>query len=170
MVDPLERYRARERVLARSVLDRLVDDSPDMAIDPHVSVTEQVREMREAIRRDIEALLNTRRCPTTTPATLTELDDALVNYGVDGMVSANLVTDESKARLARIIERRIATFETRLTHVRVTILKSRSMAERALRLRIEASFRLVDGMPPISFESVIDPSIQRFMVEGASNG
>ncbi|MQW89278.1 type VI secretion system baseplate subunit TssE [Sinorhizobium saheli] len=170
MADPLERYRPRDRVLARSILDRLIDDSPDLAADPPASLAEQVREMREAIRRDIEALLNTRRCPRTPPTVLTELGDALVNYGVDGMVSANLVTDESKARLARIIERRIALFETRLTQVRVTILKSRSLAERALRLRIEASFRLIDGMPPISFESVIDPSTQRFMVEGAANG
>lgn len=170
MADPLERYRARERVLARTVLDRLLDDRPEAASDPPTSVTEQVREMREAIRRDIEALLNTRRCPTTPPAAYAELSDTLVNYGVDGMVSANLATDESKARLVRIIERRIATFETRLTDIRVTILKGRSLAERALRLRIEASFRLVDGMPPISFESVIDPSNQRFSVEGASNG
>jgi type VI secretion system protein ImpF len=170
MADPLERYRPRDRVLARSILDRLVDDSPDLSADPPVSLAEQVREMREAIRRDIEALLNTRRRPMTPPTALAELSDALVNYGVDGMVSANLVTDESKARLARIIERRIALFETRLTQIRVTILKSRSITERALRLRIEASFRMIDGMPPISFESVIDPSTQRFMVEGTANG
>lgn len=170
MADPLGRYRPRERVLSRSILDRLLDASPDLPADPPISLTEQVREMREAIRRDIEALLNTRRRPMTPPSALTELGDALVHYGVDGMVSANLVTDESKARLARIIERRIAMFETRLTHIRVTILKSRSITERALRLRIEASFRLMDGMPPISFESVIDPSTQRFTVEGAANG
>jgi type VI secretion system protein ImpF len=170
MVDPLERYRAGERVLARSVLDRLVDNSPDLKSDPPVSLAEQVREMREAIRRDIEALLNTRRRPNSPPAALSDLGDALVNYGVDGMVSANLFTDEAKARLARIIERRIATFETRLAHVRVTILTNRTITDRALRLRIEASFRLIDGMPPISFESVIDPSTQRFLVAGAANG
>lgn len=170
MADPLERVRPRERVLARSVLDRLVDDSPDLAIDPPVSLADQIREMRETIRRDIEALLNTRRCPLSPPSDLKELAGALVNYGVDGMISANLATDVAKARLARAIEKRIGAFETRLANIRVTILKSRSITERALRLRIEASFRLIDGMPPISFESVIDPSTQRFLVEGAGNG
>ncbi|ANL69614.1 type VI secretion system lysozyme-related protein (plasmid) [Rhizobium phaseoli] len=167
MADPLERYRQRDRVLARSILDRLIDEAPDRAVDPPVSFVDQVREMREAIRRDLEALLNTRRCPATPPAALAELKDALVSYGVDGVVSANLMTDEAKLRLATAIERRIALFESRLSDVRVTILKSRTMTERALRLRIQATFRLHEGMPPISFESTIDPSTQRFLVEAA---
>ncbi|MEB2844175.1 type VI secretion system baseplate subunit TssE [Rhizobiales bacterium RZME27] len=168
MVDPLERYRPRDRVLSRSILDRLIDDAPDRDFDPPKSVTDQTREMREAIRRDLESLLNTRRCPSAPPSELSELKDALVSYGVDGMVSANLVTDEAKLSLARMIERRISMFETRLSDVRVTILKSRTMTERALRMRIQASFRLHEGMPPISFESTIDPSTQRFLVEAAN--
>ncbi|TBZ26591.1 type VI secretion system baseplate subunit TssE [Rhizobium leguminosarum] len=167
MVDPLERYRLRDRVLARSILDKLIDEAPDRTVDPPMSFVDQVRDVREAIRRDLEALLNTRRCPATPPAALSELRDALVSYGVDGIVSANLMTDQAKLKLAQAIERRIALFETRLSDVRVTILKSRTMTERALRMRIQATFRLHEGMPPISFESTIDPSTQRFLVEAA---
>lgn len=167
MADPLERYRLRDRVLARSILDRLIDEAPDRAVDPPMSLVDQVRDVREAIRRDLEALLNTRRCPTTPPTALSELKDALVSYGVAGVVSANLMTDQAKLKLAQAIERRIALFETRLSDVRVTILKSRTMTERALRMRIQATFRLHEGMPPISFESTIDPSTQRFLVEAA---
>ncbi|MBY5795132.1 type VI secretion system baseplate subunit TssE [Rhizobium leguminosarum] len=167
MVDPLERYRLRDRVLARSILDRLIDEAPDRTVDPPMSFVDQVRDVREAIRRDLEALLNTRRCPATPPAALSELKDALVSYGVDGIVSANLMTDQAKLKLAQAIERRITLFETRLSDVRVTILKSRTMTERALRMRIQATFSLHEGMPPISFESTIDPSTQRFLVEAA---
>lgn len=167
MVDPLERYRLRDRVLARSILDRLIDEAPDRTVDPPISFVDQVRDVREAIRRDLEELLNTRRCPATPPAALSELKDALVSYGVDGIVSANLMTDQAKLKLAQAIERRIALFETRLSDVRVTILKSRTMTERALRMRIQATFSLHEGMPPISFESTIDPSTQRFLVEAA---
>jgi type VI secretion system protein ImpF len=168
MADPLERYRPRDRILARSIFDRLIDDEPDRMFDPQVNMVDQVREVRESIRRDLEALLNTRRCPEAPPAAFSELKDALVSYGVDGMVSANLATDEAKLRLAQMVERRISMFETRLSDVRVTILKSRTMTERALRMRIQATFRLHEGMPPISFESTIDPSTQRFMVEAAN--
>ncbi|PDT34794.1 type VI secretion system baseplate subunit TssE [Rhizobium sp. M10] len=167
MADPLERYRLRDRVLSRSILDRLIDEAPDRAADPPMSFVDQVREVREAIRRDLEALLNTRRCPTTPPTALSELRDALVSYGVDGIVSANLMTDQAKLKLAEAIERRVALFETRLADIRVTILKSRTMTERALRMRIQATFRLHEGMPPISFESTIDPSTQRVLVEAA---
>ncbi|AJC82983.1 MULTISPECIES: type VI secretion system baseplate subunit TssE [Rhizobium] len=167
MADPLERYRLRDRVLSRSILDRLIDEAPDRAVDPPTSFVDQVREVREAIRRDLEALLNTRRCPTTPPTALSELRDALVSYGVDGIVSANLMTDQAKLKLAEAIERRVALFETRLADIRVTILKSRTMTERALRMRIQATFRLHEGMPPISFESTIDPSTQRVLVEAA---
>lgn len=167
MADPLERYKPRDRVLSRSVFDRLIDDAPDRASDPLLSIPEQVREVREAIRRDLEALLNTRRCPSAPNSAFPELRDALVSYGVDGMVSANLVTDEAKLQLARMIERRISIFETRLMDVRVTILTSRTHSDRALRMRIQATFRVHEGMPPISFESTIDPSTQRFLVEAA---
>ncbi|WFR98746.1 type VI secretion system baseplate subunit TssE [Rhizobium tumorigenes] len=168
MADPLERYRPRDRVLSRSILDRLIDEEPDRLFDPPASTVEQIRTMRESIRRDLEALLNTRRCPEAPPASLSELKDALVSYGIDGMVSANLATDEAKLKLAQMVERRISMFETRLSDVRVTILKSRTMTERALRMRIQATFRLHEGMPPISFESTIDPSTQRFLVEAAN--
>lgn len=168
MANPLEQYRRRERVIARSVFDRLLDEAPDLEQDTPSSLSEQVREMREAIRRDLEALLNTRRCPVAPPSALGELKDALVFYGVDGIVAANLVTDESKLRLARAIELRIALFETRLNDVHVTILKGGSSGDRALRMRISATFRLNEAMPAISFESTIDPSTQRFLLEAAN--
>jgi type VI secretion system protein ImpF len=168
MANRLEQFRRQERAIARSVLDRLLDETPDLQRDPPLSLSEQVRQMREAIRRDLEALLNTRRNPETPPAALQELRDGLVSYGIDGVVAANLVTDESKLRLARAIERRIALFETRLNNVRVTILKSGPAANRALRMRINATFRLNEAMPAISFESTIDPSTQRFLLEAAN--
>lgn len=168
MADPLEQFRQRDRTLARSVLDRLLDENPDVEIDPPISLTEQINEMREVIRRDLEALLNTRRSPAGPPTIFKELQDTLVSYGVDGILSANLVTDASKLKLAAIMERRIAMFETRLSDVRVTVLKNRIDGERALRMRIQATFRLYEGMPPISFESKIDPSTQRFHLEAAN--
>lgn len=166
MADPLDVFRQRDRQVVRSVLDRLLDDAPYSPADPPSSYVTQVREMREAIRRDLEMLLNTRRSIKSPPLALRELQNSLCTFGVDGAVAANLMTDEAKLGLARSIERSIARFETRLSDVRVTILKNRSVTARALRMRIEASFRLHEGMPPISFESVIDPSSQRIHVEG----
>lgn len=167
MADRLDRYRPMDRQLNRSVLDRLLDDMPDMESDPLLSFSEQSGLMREMIRRDLEALLNTRRPPQAPPERLDELKNALVSYGVDGILSASLVTDQAKLQLARLIEQRIQLFETRLSDVRVTILKPRIEGERALRMRIQGTFRLQEGMPPISFESRIDPATQSFSLEAA---
>ncbi|GGA88201.1 type VI secretion protein [Brucella endophytica] len=168
MADPLARYMQQERVIASSVLDRLLDSEPDRPADPPMSIPAQIRQLRESIRRDLEALLNTRRSPVSPPAHLSELTDSALTYGVDGFVSANLVTDEAKIALAHALEGRIARTETRLTNVHVTILKGRATGERTLKMRIEASFRLQDGMPPIRFETTIDPSSQRFSIEAAN--
>lgn len=165
MASPLDLYKPKEHVLARSVLDRLLDASPDLKQDPLASAIDQVRQMREAIRRDLETLLNTRRCPTTPSAELNELGNSLVCFGIDDIVSMNLVTDEAKLTLARVLERRIALFETRLSDIRVTILRNDATSKRTVRIRIEAIFRPHDGLPPISFETKIDPSTQWFSVE-----
>lgn len=170
MATPLDRYRPKERVLARSVLDRLLDASPDLEQDPLANLVDQMREMREAIRRDLETLLNTRRCPITPPVELKELGNSLVCFGIDGVVSMNLVTDEAKLTLARALERRIALFETRLSDIRVAILRNSATTKRTLRIRIEATFRSHDSLPPISFETVIDPSTQHFSVEPPPHG
>lgn len=168
MADPLGRYVRQDRVIASSVLDRLLDEEPDQLSDQLMSLSAQTRHLRESIRRDLEALLNTRRSPQSPPANLPELAESALTYGVDGFVSANLVTDEAKVDLARALERRIAQTETRLTNVHVTILRNRNTGERTLKMRIEASFRLQDGTPPIRFETTIDPSSQRFSIESAN--
>ena len=167
MADQLARYVQQDRVIASSVLDRLLDSEPDRPSDQSMSLTAQTRQLRESIRRDLEALLNTRRSPLSPPAHLPELADSALSYGVDGFVSANLVTDEAKVDLARALERRIARTETRLANVHVTILRNRNTGERTLKMRIEASFRLQDETPPIRFETTIDPSSQRFSIESA---
>lgn len=167
MADPLLKYLGQDRVIATSVFDRLLDSEPDRPTDGPISIPAQTRLLQESIRRDLEALLNTRRSPASPPGSFGELSDSVLSYGVDGFVSANLVTDEAKIALARSLEHRIASTETRLDNVRVTILKSRTTGERTLKMRIEANYRLQEGAPPIHFETTIDPSSQRFSIEAA---
>jgi type VI secretion system protein ImpF len=162
MADPLERFRPRSETLARSVLDRLLDADPDLAADPRRTIGEQVDSLREGLRRDVEILLNTRRRPLSPPD---DLADSLMGYGVDGFFLVNLVTDDQREAFAQGLAHRIRRFEPRLGEVRVSVLPNRAAAQRSLRLRIEAVHRLQPGMPPISFETAVDPSTQRIRVE-----
>lgn len=169
MADPLERYRPGGEVLARSVFDRLCDGDPDLAMDAPRTIGQQMSELRENLRRDLERLLNTRRPPLSPPADLGELSDSLAAFGVDGFFVTGLVTDHQRAEFARGMEQRIRLFEPRLAELSVSTLPPRHPSERTLRLRIEAVYRAQEGMPPIAFETAVDPSTQRFRVE-ASRG
>lgn len=165
MPDPLERFRPTSQTLQRSVLDRLVDLDPDRSEDHPKTIGDQVLEVRESLRRDLERLLNTRRCPTSPPDGEEDLTDSLVAFGVDGFFVTALVTDRQREAFASAMEKRIRAFEPRLADLIVSTLPPRHPSERSLRLRIEAVYRAQEGMPAIAFETAVDPSTQRFRVE-----
>ena len=168
MADPLARFLPTSETLERSLLDRLIDRDPDLAGDPPRMIGEQVNEIRESLRRDVEALLNTRRCPTTpSPDPESDLSDSLLTYGVDGFFATNLVTDEQRTAFARSLEESIRRCEPRLEDVRVSALPPRQQGERSLRLRIEAVHHLQRGLPAIAFETAVDPTTQRLQIEAA---
>ena len=158
----LGRFRPREQVVARSLLDRLMDDEPSVATDTPRPVGEQMAAAREALRRDLEALLNTRCRPQTPPGAL---GDTLVGYGVESLFGAALVTREARAWLARSLQRAIATHEPRLEGVEVEALAPADPGERSLRLRIRARVSVTLGLPPVTFETRMDPTTQAFAVD-----
>lgn len=165
MVDPLKRYRPTTQTLHRSMLDRITDFEPDLLEDRPKTIGKQVQELREHLRRDLEILLNTRRPPITPPKNMTELDNSLVSFGVDGFFTTSLMTSFDRDEFARQLESRVRLFEPRLESTRVSVLPARHSSERSLRLRIEASYVAQEGMPPITFETSVDPSTQRIEVE-----
>ena len=168
MADPLARYAPGSQTLARSLLDRLTDHDPDLASDPPQPIGQQIRELREGLRRDLEALLNTRRCPTTPEdGKEGELSRSLLSYGADGFFTTSLVTDEQRGEFARALALRIRLGEPRLEDVQVAALPPRLAGERSLRLRIEATYRLQPGLPAIAFETAVDPTTQRLQIEAA---
>ncbi|WP_279357920.1 type VI secretion system baseplate subunit TssE [Methylobacterium indicum] len=158
--------------LQPSLLDRLIDDEPQRVVDPPRSRADELRRVREGFRRDLEALLNTRRLPTSPPAGLDLVRAALPHYGVEDFVGAPLATPEQRADLARALETTIQAFEPRFRTVTVTVLKGRDPLERLLRIRIEAAVHLsADQAPePVTFETALDPAIRSFSVESRHDG
>ena len=63
------------------------------------SRTQIVREVTQAVRRDLENLLNTRRRCGLIPAGLEELDVSLVTYGLPDFSQFNLQQPEERDRL-----------------------------------------------------------------------
>jgi len=60
----------REGPVTLSVLDRLIDQEPERKLEPPLTRSQSLRELKAALRRDLEWLLNTRRTIEEPPASL----------------------------------------------------------------------------------------------------
>ena len=148
--------------IAPSLLDRIMDRAPELSADPPTNRPQQLRDARAALRRDLQALLNTRFAPRTPPPRLHELRTSLLGYGVPDFVGSGMTGRDQRQAFARQLESAIRTYEPRLMNVKVTVLENRNAAERLLRLRIEAVAVLYEGTLPTMFAFALDPSTMRF--------
>ncbi|UAJ11312.1 type VI secretion system baseplate subunit TssE [Glacieibacterium megasporae] len=137
-----------------SVLDRLSEVVPGRA------VTAQ----REGIRRDIEALLNTRRRMLTSPAELDELEGSLLDYGLDDFTHESQMSEGFRDEFVESVERLVRRFEPRLTRFAVTIVPDQDQLDRTLRFRITGLVTLSGVAQEMQFDSHVDPVRGHFVV------
>lgn len=145
------------------LLTRLIDQdsSAEQAYDSGRYVA--LEEFHEAIRTNLENILNTRKQWLSFPNQCVELEQSLVNYGVHDFAHSYYGKETSQNQLCRDIENLIQLFEPRLKRVQVSVQKNNIAIERSLKLRIEA---MVDLSPhpaePAVFESSMDISKHTF--------
>ncbi len=145
-----------ERTVQQSVLDRLVDDDPTNPSERPMSRAESVRALKESLRRDLEALLNTRRTAETAPPGLDEVAQSVYHFGLPDISSMSRDSPETQARLTRLVEDAVALFEPRLTAVKVVAVPDERVQFGELRFMIEGTL-LLDPVPErISFDTVLE--------------
>ncbi|NUN00538.1 MAG: type VI secretion system baseplate subunit TssE [Bryobacteraceae bacterium] len=105
--------------ITQSVLDRLIDREPDSQAERPPTRPQSVRQLKAAVRRDLEWLLNTRRNPEAAPDAASELVHSLYVYGLPDITSFSLNSTKDQNRLAWLLENAIKEFEPRLKAVRV---------------------------------------------------
>lgn len=150
--------------LLLSVFDRLLGDEP--ADSQRAAQSWWSKEsLRNGVRRDLEALLNTRQRCLSWPEHLDDLDRSLISYGAPDFSGANFASAAQKERFRSEVEQTIRTFEPRFKSVRVTLADSDGVS-RSLRFRIEALMH-ADPVPvQLMFDSLLDPGSRRFSVTG----
>ena len=157
----------RDQPLVPSILDRLLDEEPDISREPAKSRAQVLREMKSSVRRDLENLLNTRWRCSHWPPSLEELAVSLVNYGIPDFTGGNLGSASDRNELRRIIETTIRRFEPRFKTVRVELLENSEPLDRTLRLRIDALLHAEPAPEPVMFDSALEPATGNFEVKGA---
>lgn len=150
-----------------SVLDRLLDLDPKNSRDAATSRAESVRELKRAVQRDLENLLNARNPYSDLPAAFAEAGQSVITYGLPDFSSLNVVSSADQNRLRQLIESTIRTFEPRLTGITATLVPS-SQTERSLCLRIDARLMMEPSPEPVSFDIVMPMQTMRAEVKEAS--
>jgi type VI secretion system protein ImpF len=155
----------QKRAPSSSVFDRLLDFDPDMSTERQVSTGERLRRAKDAIRRDLEVLLNTQQPLGEDMTALPELQTSLLKFGTPGFHGLMLATRQQRLRLALAIQELIGVFEPRLFKLNVGLGDEKAETNRLLHLRLRASFKFDDNEETLVFDTTLDPAIRQFKIE-----
>jgi type VI secretion system protein ImpF len=150
---PPERRSARA---LPSLLDRLMDPQPDQAGDGQPTPSETVSDLRKAVQRDVEALLNARRPWRSVPDGYPALRLSPLGYGISDFTAGAFNDPKQQEILRQEIEAAIRRFEPRLSRIHVQIAEDPAPLRATLVLRIHAQLRIHPVPEPISFDTMID--------------
>jgi len=147
-------------------LDRLLDDEPGTLREPTPNRFQNLRELKKAVTRDLEDLLNTRQeMLEELPSEFVEVSRSLVSYGLPDFTSFSLLSKHDRNRIRRAVEQAIANFEPRLARVNVTLEPPRDH-DRAVRFHIEALLRLKPAPELVTFDAVLQLTTQKYVIQG----
>src|SRR5262249_35838986 len=138
--------------LLPSIIDRL--------IDPESQGTSwrqgyDLELMINAIRRDLEELLNAHPPYNEIPEEWVEVKHSGLTFGLPDLMSVSRETTSSREELGTIVEAVIARFEPRLRNVRAILVESPDGTERDVRFHIDAEIN-VDPAPAVAFETILE--------------
>src|SRR5262245_18124466 len=154
-----------------SVLDRLIDAETGGRSNRQGYGEAQ---MMEAVRRDLENLLNTRRASFRQIGIddLPEVQRSVAGYGLPDYVSTDAATAKQREQIGQIIAEMIDVFEPRLYDVVVTVKDPETVKQQkrddfqntALYFHIQARLRM-DPSPDVAFDTVLELTKGRHQVD-----
>ncbi|HXP63633.1 MAG TPA: type VI secretion system baseplate subunit TssE [Dongiaceae bacterium] len=158
---------APDAAVTLSVFDRLIDDDPRNSSEAPLTRAQSVRTLRNAVRRDLEWLLNTRQVAFPPPEGLRELNRSVYTFGLPDFTGFSLSSPAAEARLVRHLQTTLKFFEPRLAKVRVVPLEPLVGKTRTFRFRIEALLLMDPAPEHISFDTVLQLTTSQYEVQDA---
>jgi type VI secretion system protein ImpF len=146
-----------------SVLDRLIDLEPNQSHEAPKSRSTSVRELKSAVRRDLEWLLNTRCFVEDPDEQLDESRRSVAFYGLPDFTGMGAKSSAEQKQLTKMMETAINNFEPRFLDLRVT-LQPISEVERQLKFHVEARLDIEPTPEPIAFDTVLQMGSGDFAV------
>ena len=138
-----------------SVLDRLLDFEPKNETEAPKSRSKSLRELKTAVRRDLEWLLNARSYPGEIEDTLEEAPTSVIAYGLPDFTGISVRSHLEIKRLRETLEKTIKYYEPRFLDVKVK-LDPINNTDRTVNFRIEAFLNIEPSPEPIVFDTVLE--------------
>lgn len=154
----------RQTLTLPSVLDRLLDNEPDIS---HASsaLLFELPQFRRALARDLEALLNTRIMDLPEIFEAYPLaTDSMLQFGIPDLSGISLLNPDDREMLRDRLRRAIERHEPRLTRVKISLDAPREL-ERHLRFRVDAVLKVHPHRPPVSFDATLQLSSNVYRIQ-----
>jgi len=143
-------------VLPRSLLDRLLDDEPDLATEPMLGTEEAFDAFKIGLRRDLEGLLNARRPFSPWLAAADDLAGTIVHFGLPDLSTEDFGTPAVRERVRRMIVACIRAHEPRLS--RVEVENESGPTTSGIRFRITATIRFANQEAEVIYDARLRPT------------
>jgi type VI secretion system protein ImpF len=145
----------KQENIQASILDRLIDREPQLSRESVQYRHLDFSQIKAAVIRDLENLLNTKSQIMPVPAAYNEVNESVFVYGLSDFTSHNPKSPSVRQVLRQTIEKTISKFEPRLKNVTVQI-EAPSEEVRMIRLRITALLVLDPVTEPVTFDTYFD--------------
>jgi type VI secretion system protein ImpF len=148
-----------------SVLDRLIDNDPKRSAEGPLTRSQSLRELKAALKRDLEWLLNTRRTIDPAPESARETARSVYQYGFADISSKSVLSSQDHSDLVREMESVLAIFEPRLKRVKVR-MEAVGDNSRNLRFVIEGLLNVDPAPEPVCFDTLLELGKGEYEVRG----
>src|SRR5262249_41022610 len=138
-----------------SVFDRLIDEDRHIRAEAPPTRLQSMRDLKAAVRRDLEWLLNTRRPIDPPPDGAQELPRSLYKSGLPDITAMSVSWVDDREKLAQIMETALTTFEPRLANPKVQLVPTGEGKTHMLRFVIEGMLRVDPAPEFVSFDTVL---------------
>jgi type VI secretion system protein ImpF len=146
------------------LIDRLLDATP-LESRETLRPSMTVEELKAAVARDVEALLNSKRgtlSKVTKPHK--HADQSVFAFGLEDFSSKSISNAEDRNSICRSIEQAISDHEPRLVGARVS-LDAKVGSSQKVRFSIQAFLMVHPLHEPVSFDAVLQTTTQTYAVQ-----
>lgn len=125
-----------------------------------------VKELKDVVARDLEAMLNTHReAILKMTEGYDEVNHSLVTYGVPDFSTFDVRNPHDRSLVCAILKELINDFEPRLKNVDVTLTQPREHAQN-LRFRLDALLEVHPAREQVVFDAVLQLTTKTYEIEG----